>query len=363
MNEDATDRYREPLLIDAIATNLGFDRLADALPGDIEPAYLLVATGIFLDFGVVDSYNYFIADKNSIAQDPLALIVPIGFVVAVVGIHWMRDSYADAISSLRVAEQEGDKEAFASQFEEIVPFRAKLWGWAIGVVLITLNLVFLIGIPTVIDIEGIFGAFVSNAIMSPLITVPLIIEFGMLYVGIHVLVPRRIAKADLDLFFYDPRQMGGFAKIGELLKRSYYLYTVGLILYFLLIYAPIIFDSVIQTPYPEPTTAIAVMFTGLWLLGVLSIAYSMYRVHMVMASKKEHRIEEIEAELRDLLDDPYDINSDNLADHNKQEEIQHRLEQVRSTREYPSTFTMWTQIGISVILPQILNVAMQVTSL
>jgi hypothetical protein len=363
MDGDTVERYREDLLIDVIAEKLGFGRLAGILPGDIEPAYIFVATGILLDFGVVDTYNYVIADKNTVVQDPLALIVPVGFVLAVVGIHWMRDSYADAVSSLRVAEQEDEEEAFAEQFEEIVPFRAKLWGWGIGVLLIALNLFALIGISTVIEIEGVLGAFVSNAIISPLIAVPLIIEFAMLYVGIHILVPRRIANADLDLFFYDPRKMGGFAKVGDLLKRSYYLYTIGLLLYFFLIYGPIIFDSIIQTPYPEPTAVIAVMFTGLWLLGVISIAYSMYRIHMVMSAKKEQRIEEIEDELRGLLEDPYDINSDNLADHDKLDEIQHRLEQVRSTREYPSTFTMWTQIGISVILPQILNVAMQVTSL
>lgn len=361
METEEASRYKEHLFIDFIAGKLGFQRLANQLPVDVPPAYIFVVSVLLVQYGVIDTYNYIIADKASVATDPLSILVPIGFVVAVVGIHWMRDSYAEAIASLRVSDQGTDSE-LSSMFEEIVPIRAKVIGWALGLVLIYLNLFVLLGVSTVIEIEGIAQTLFSNLFVVPFVTVPLLVEFAMLYVGIHVLVPRRIAKADLDLFFYDPRKMGGFAKIGQLLKRSYYLYTVGLLLYFFLIYGPIIFDDILFTPYPEPSVAIAAMFSLLWLIGVISIGYSMYRVHVIMAAKKEQRIDEIEAELRELLDDPYDINSSNLVNHEKHEEIQHRLEQVRSTREYPSTFTMWTQIGISVLLPQALNLVVQVAS-
>lgn len=361
MEGEEPTRYKETLLIDYIARKFGFQRLTGRLSIDVPPAYLFVVSVLLVQYGVVDSYNYFIADKASLATDPLSILVPIGFVVAVVGIHWMRDSYAEAIASLRVSEQKTDAE-ITSLFEEIVPFRVKLYGWAIGLVLIYINLFVLLGASTVIEIEGVVQTVFSNLLVVPFITVPLITEFALLYVGIHVIVPRRIAKADLDLFFYDPRKMGGFAKIGQLLKRSYYLYTVGLLLYFFLIYGPIIFDEILFTPYPEPSVAIAAMFSLLWLVGVISIGYSMYRVHVIMAAKKKQRIEEIETEIRGLLDDPYDIHSSNLADHEELEEIQHRLEQVRSTREYPSTFAMWTQIGISVLLPQALNLVVQVAS-
>lgn len=365
MEPEVVTDYEETLLIEVFAAKLGFNRLSDLLPGTIYPPYLLVAATLFVEYGVVDGYNYFIADKSSIAEDPLAVIVGFGLILAVAGIRWMRDNYAEAIASLRVSERDGPEDGTGDQpisnhFEEIVPFRIKLLAYVGGLILLYINVFVLLGVPTLLEIEGTFGTVVINFILQPLVYVPLLVEFALLYVGIHVLVPRRIAKADLDLFFYDPRNMGGFAKVGQLLKRSYYLFTVGLLLYFTLIYGSVILDQLIPTPYPEPTAAITVMFTLLWILGVASIAYSMYRIHTVMAAKKERRIEEIEAELRELLDDPYDINQAHLANHDKKDEIQHRLEQVRSTREYPSTFTMWTQIGISVILPQALNLVVQV---
>jgi len=40
-------------------------------------------------------------------------------------------------------------------------------------------------------------------------------------------------------------------------------------------------------------------------------------------------------------------------------EITRQLEHVRSMKEYPTTFTMWSQILVSVILPQILNMSVQ----
>lgn len=104
------------------------------------------------------------------------------------------------------------------------------------------------------------------------------------------------------------------------------------------------------------------MFTVLWLVGIISIGYSMYRVHTLMSEKKAREINKIEAQIRSMLDDPYDIRNSNLAGNEELEEIQHRLEQVRSTREYPSTFTMWTQIGISVLLPQALQLVVQLGS-
>jgi hypothetical protein len=189
--------------------------------------------------------------------------------------------------------------------------------------------------------------------------VPLIVEFGLLYIGVHFFLPRRMLKADLDLFFYDPRKMGGFAKVGELLKRSYYLYTAGVILYFTLIYGVVLLNDYITSPYPEPSNTLAIMFTVLWLVGLFSIGYSMYRVHTLMSKKKAREIDEIETQIRGMLDDPYDIHNSNLAGNEQLEEIQHRLEQVRATREYPSTFTMWTQIGISVLLPQALQLLVQ----
>lgn len=360
MQRDDPDAYRERLLIEHVAAALGFERLADRLPRDVYPPYLLVGTALVLQYGVVDGYNFFVAGKSTLTTDPNSIITGFGVILAVVGVRWMRDAYAEAIADLRVAQRdESEDGALAARFSSIVSLRVKLIGYALGLVLFVGNFLFLLGPGTVLEIQGLVGLVLEPGLIIPLVYVPLIVEFGLLYVGIHVLLPRRIASADLDLFFYDPRNMGGFAFVGQLLKRSYYLYTGGLLLYFALIYAPVVLSGIVPTLYPEPEAPIAVLFSVLWILGVASIAYSMYRLHTVMAAKKAEQIAEIEGEIRAILDDPYDINAAHIADHERREEIQHRLDRVRATREYPSTFTMWSQIGISVLLPQALQLAVQ----
>lgn len=361
MQADDPAAYREELLMERIAGLLRFDSLSAFLPGDLYPPYLLVATALVIQYGVVDGYNALVADKSTIVTDPISMVTGIGVVLGIVGVRWMRDGYAEAVADLRLSQRDDlEDPSVVERFRAIVPYRLKLWGYAVGLVLFAANFVFLLGPATVLEIQGVVGILLEPGLVIPFVYLPLIVEFALLYVGIHVVLPRRIADADLELFFYDPRKMGGFAQVGQLLKRTYYLYTAGLLLYFALIYGPVVLSGIIPTMYPAPEAPIAVLFTLLWILGVASIAYSMFRLHTVMSAKKEREIVEIEAEIRDILDDPYDINEAHIDDPDTRAEIQHRLEQVRSTREYPSTFTMWSQIAISVLLPQALQLGVQV---
>ncbi len=50
--------------------------------------------------------------------------------------------------------------------------------------------------------------------------------------------------------------MGGFQPIGELLKRSYYLYTAVLILYFIQTKVPVLLSKYVATPYQAPEAPI-----------------------------------------------------------------------------------------------------------
>lgn len=360
MTKGQIGAYEEPLLIEWVADHLGFRRLASVLPGDIYPPYLLVASALILEYIVIDSYNYFIAGRSSVVNDPMSILVALGMIIAVAGIRWMRDEYARVISDLRLSERKNQKVSpDYGRFTHIVPYRYKLFAFGLGILLLYGNLFVLLGLSTAIGIQGVVAGVLLNVLVVPLVYTPLIVEFALLYFGLHFLLPRRIAQADLELFYYDSRNMGGFATVGRLLKRSYYLFTVGLLLYLTFIYAAVVFPDIIPTPYPELDPIIAVGFSILWLVGLTSIVYSMYRIHMVMKRKKEERIREMEDEIRAILDDPYDINTAHIADADTREEIQHRINQVKSTREYPSTFTMWSQIAISVLLPQALNLAVQ----
>lgn len=359
MERDDPAVYRDRLLVERIAGILGFDWLSDRLPDDVYPPYLLVVATLVVQYGVIDGVNY-VAGRTTVLDDPASIITGIGLVFAVAGGRWMRDQYAEAVSELRLSQRDAEDSAdLRGTFEVLISLRVKLIWYAVGLAAFFANAFVLLGWETLVELQGVLGAPLQVFVVMPIVYVPAMIEFGLLYLGIHVVLPRRIAAADLDLFYYDPRNMGGFGAVGQLLKRSYYLLTTGLVLYFLLVYGPVLLSEFLPSPYPDPKAPILIMFTALWLAGVASIAYSMYRMHTVMSRKKADTIREIEAEIRSILEDPYDINAAHIADHERREAIQHRLERVRATREYPSTFTMWSQIAISVLLPQALQLAVQ----
>ncbi|TKX52772.1 hypothetical protein EXE42_15450, partial [Halorubrum sp. SP3] len=115
------------------------------------------------------------------------------------------------------------------------------------------------------------------------------------------------------MFFYDPRNMGGFAAVGHLLKRSYYIYTAGLLLFFLLVYGPVL----LSVDGYVPGLFELVFFSAAWFVGLLSIAYSMYTIHQLMSAQKERRIRELEAELHQAIENPYDINNSKVVDQDK----------------------------------------------
>lgn len=359
MESTDRDRYRERLLVERIAALFGFAKLADRIPRwNPYPPYLFYGFWILFDIGVLNVYRHLTGGRQAFLVDPFWIAIPLGLVLATIGVRYMRDGYADAIAQLRVHERIENSDP--EPFQRTLPMRVKLGAYGIGLGLFFWNALFNIGLSTIFAIEGVVPGLVANFFLIPVVYLPLMVEFVLLYFSIHVLLPRRIAAADIGLFFFDPRNMGGFAPIGQLLKRTYYLFTGGLLLYFLMTYGSTIVSEFIQTPHPEPGFAEAAFFSLAWLGGLASLAYSMHTIHRVMISEKEERIRRLEAQLRSAIENPYDIESAEFTDPETIEDSRRRLEQVRATRDYPTTFSMWSQILVSVLLPQALNMAVQI---
>jgi hypothetical protein len=353
------DRYRPELLIEWVAERTRISRLADALPGNIYPPYLLVGLLLFIDYGILQTYNYFVTGKVSWLSNPSNLTLALGLVVAVIGVRYMAEQYATAVASLELSDRPNPPDT--SRFETLVSFRTKLGVYGLGLSIYYLNLFFGPGVQTLIEVEGLFKFIVGQFMLAPLVNLVLVVEFALLFFGIQFLLPRRIAQADLDLFFYDPQNMGGFGKVGQLLKRSYYVYTAGVMVYFLVAYGDAIFSAFLNSPYPDPGLQVAVFFTVAWAIGVVSILYSMWRMHQLMVMKKAERIRELQTDLKGIIQNPYDIRSSQITDAEAMEMNERQLDQVRATRAYPTTFTMWSQIALSVLLPQVMQLAVQAT--
>jgi len=358
MTDGAPGRYRETLLIESVSQALRIKPLFHRLFGrEVYGPYVLVGLAVVLEYGIFDPYNYFVTGKSSFS-DPFSLMIGVGMILAVIGSRHMIDGYADAINRLRI-EDRGVDDSHQTIFERTFPHKSKLAFYVGGLTLYYINLFFNLGLSTEFAIEGVVVGVGQEFILFPLVYLPLIIDFLVTFLAIHFLLPRRIAKVELQLFFYDPKNMGGFGPVGELFKRSYYAYTAGLLVYFLLIYGAVLLSTVVESSYPEPGLGVAIFFTLAWLLGFISIANSMYRVHAIMASEKEERIRRLEERIHTAIDDPFDIENAEIVDQETFEDSRERLEQIRQTREYPTTFTMWSQIIISVLLPQALNMAVQ----
>lgn len=354
MPTDIGKQYRDRLLIEVIADRLQFDLLSEHVPGrDLYPPYLLVGVTVFVEYGIFDLYNYFVSGKNSFVVEPNSLAVPAMVILGVIGARYIHDTYDTAISRLRIEER--DTEADPDLFENLLSWRLRVGFWLLVVVVVQGFALFVLGFDNLIAIDGI-GLFLYGQIAFTLVYLPVLVEFGLAYFAVHLIVPRRLRQSEIGLFFHDPRKMGGFQPIGELLKRSYYLYTAVLVLYFVQTKVPVLLSEFVATPYQAPETPIiTLVLTVGWAIGVLTISYSMFRIHGLMKSEKERRILEMESELTTVLDEPFDIHAAEVTDPDRYETIQERLQHVRDTRTYPTTFTMWSQIFISVILPQALS--------
>jgi hypothetical protein len=359
---DATSRFRETLLIERVADALGVTALSEWLPGPrVYPPYLFLGVLLLVDFGIVNTIIHVTVGRHLLVTTPTAIAAIPGLFLALIGIRYMADGYSKAVARLRIPDRDIQRDS--SVFERTVSQRAKLLAYVLGAVLLTTHVVVNMS-SMIISFAGVPG-LIHRLVMWNVYLL-FVVEFAFLYFSVHVLVPRRLNAADVGMFYYDPENMGGFGPLGQLLKRSYYLYTGGLLLFFVLSYGPVFLASYapslvasdLTTTVAPTTTA---FFTLAWVVGVLSIAYSMLSVHRLMATEKQRHIAALEAELRDVIQEPYEITTAEGADEADLSDIERRLEQVRSTRVYPATFTMWSQIALSVVLPQALQLVVQAT--
>jgi len=336
-------------LVDYIATIFGFAKLSQALPGkNIRASYLFVGFFSFLDLAILQVYTHLTGGTHIFFKSPNVAIAYATVILGVFGIEYMSTSLEETISAIRVHERIENYEN--SETAWLISWKTKFLIYIIGVLILYAHAIFNVGIPS--QVTAINLLFTWEFVL-----LPIIVEFTLTYVSIHIRLPRQIKNTDMNMFFYDPRNMGGFAAVGTLLKRSYYLYTVALLMFFIYTYGRVF----LSVGGYEPGLFDLIFFSLAWFVGLLSIAHSMYTIHQFMSNRKEARIREIEDELHDALDNPYDINNSSVDKPEKLKDAQRRLEQVKGTRVYPATFTMWSQIIISVVLPQLLQLTVQAT--
>ena len=73
-----------------------------------------------------------------------------------------------------------------------------------------------------------------------------------------------------------------------------------------------------------------------------------------MHEAKQVELQRLEDELRDCMQNPWDVTAYEIPEDKQKHaaKVRERIDHVSATREYPATFSIWTQLLISIVLPK-----------
>lgn len=342
MNTPATDR----IWLDRLATRLGFGRLAASLPGSPAPAYVYIGCFVLVDIAI-RIYQTVTGIRPILVNNPFWLLQEIALVGAVVATKWMHSEYAWVCD--RIAIQ--DRVAAPEQFEQVVSDRVLWAGFVLGAVGWW---TFAIGVVTPAEAMRVGGplALVTGLIIIPLGYVPVAIEFLATYLGVVVLFPRRIIRSDLEPYFPDPERVGGLRPVGELIKSAYYLLMSGLVVFALRAYLPHI-TTVFASEANPPGIVYNLMFTSFWVISVVTVAYGVFSLHLFLRREKREKLKQLDEQARELYEAPWEIQEfSEPADATEYQQLRQRINHVKGTKEYPGTFSMWSQLLLGLVIPK-----------
>ncbi|ERH14112.1 MAG: hypothetical protein J07HB67_00074, partial [halophilic archaeon J07HB67] len=247
----------EDIWLDWYASKFGFGWLSDHLPGEIPPSYLYGIVLTLVIDPVTSVWTYFNGYRTVYLDNPYFLLQPVGLVVSIYASRSLLRAYDDVMESMNV-EGRADE---PTSLTEIVP---NWLPWLIllaGVSFFWIN-AHRIGFGRIYDDSGAVG-IVAALVINPLVWGPIGAQFISVYLSIELRAPYQLVNSEVGIHFFDPERLGGLRPLGELIKQTYYYMVIGLILYVLIIYHPLL-----ETQGPPPTTVANVTFTGIWLVTV-----------------------------------------------------------------------------------------------
>lgn len=323
--------------LDRFARLVGFGRLAQLLPGSPPPSYVYAVTTVIVSSLVVDAYDLYVGDKVIYEINPYFVLLPIGMIGATYGARSLHRIYDQAVDEMKVRERATEPGSLISPFPSWLP-------WTIFFVGAGLQLIRSVIALNAYDAGDIF----ANFVVFPFVYMPILAGFFSVYLGIEVIAPWRLANSDLGIHFLDPEGVGGFRPIGEVVKKAYYYVVAGLIAGALITYAPFV-----ESQWSVVTFA-SLVFTAVWVVSIFSVGFAVYKLHQFMYREKRAEKRRLEEQLLEHLKHPWDIAEYEIPeDHQSEvEEIRQRMARVSETREYPATFSIWSQLLLTIILPK-----------
>lgn len=330
----------EGLWLDRFARYLGFGYVADCLDTTVPPSYIYAVVTVVGWTAISAAADVFVFRVDPIyLTNPYFLLQPVVLLGGVYGAHSLSRSYRRAIDEMRIPERTSDPDAFVHITPTWLP-------WALFVLAAGLQLVRTYADFADFSTTGI----VANGIVFPFVYSPILVQFLTIYVGIEFVAPWRLYKSDVGIHFLDPHGVGGLRPLGELVKKAYYYVVAGLVVYALITYAPGV------SGWDISVTA-GTIFTGVWLATISTVAFAVLVLHRFLHQEKRRELQRLERQLRDHIENPWDVEQYEIPDDATAEvdDIRQRISEVSSTREYPATFSIWTQLLLSVAIPKALQ--------
>lgn len=340
------------ILLDTILYRIGARHLQKSLPGSPKPITIWAFSFVLLDVVVLQAYKEVMGSTATFLINPTWLLSPTLVILAALGTSYLYARYDRALDLIDIEHRTANPE----KFTKLTPRWLQASLYSIGLLYALFNL-YNLRIGQILETGGI-AELIGVAVVIPIGYVPVFIEFLTLYVGIMVFLPQKIKKSDFSVHFLDPEGLGGLKPVGELIKLTYYLIVVGLINYLIVTYGPFTFGKIIQTPYPEPGIVVNASFTAVWILAVGLLGNALYQIHSFLKREKQEELARLEAQIRDVVESPYDAAEFEIADDEKFQDIRERMKYVSATREYPTTFAMWSQIIIGLLAPKAIQILM-----
>lgn len=329
-----------------------FGQVVNRLPLSPDPLVAYAVLVGFCEVVILQALRVFEGYPPFFVVSPLWLLRPVLLIGAAVATRKLHRSYGLAVEEMALSERVED----ATRFERLVPPKLA-WGFVILGVTFTLgNALFVVGLPTVLSfpIEG----QINWLVIVPFGYVPIFSMFLGTYLSIEVILPYRIDSSEqLGLYYHDPENLGGMRPIGELMKHAYYYLLVGLVLYAIALYGPFLLQEFFAWEggsVPEPGLVTNVLFTGVWALSVGVMVYGIHRIHRFMHREKRERLRELDALAREHIDQPWNVEDFAIPEESRDtyDDVRARMDLVSATNEYPTTFTMWVQLAVGVLIPK-----------
>lgn len=367
----------QDLWIERVSNRFGFDQASQTLFGGQQfGPYLFIVTVVCLHLPVLSVAGWLRTDTLSIAVNPGEIFQLVAWPAVVWILLRTKSKYAAVVNDLpeavdddvRDLETEGPigsrlltvlgvprepTEKTNAGLARIAPQRVMGSILFVGLLLYATQLLLhpstLVG--PVAELTGPVVATIRFYVVIPFVLYPIGAEFLTVVVGVLILLPFKIRRAQL-IDFSDPHGFAGLSPVGDLFKSV-------AVSYFVLLTVFTTFQTVAVGASPTDLISSTLLSTGL-AAGLVFFFAPMFWIKSFVAAAKEAKIDALAKRSREVgpTDDLFPYAEPESSDDASQHTYNHiRMQRVDATSEFPLNTAMLQEVLFALVLPYLTSLA------